>query len=51
MRHQPCVNPTLYHIQPCWVVDLDPFYSLGVFFSTLTILPSNLVTLIPQLPY
>jgi len=23
----------------------DPFYFLGVFFSTLTILPSNLITL------
>jgi len=29
------------------LLTFDPFYFLGVFFSTLTLLPFNLVTLIP----
>ncbi len=45
----PYINPTLYYNQPFWNVTFDPFYFLGVFF--LTILPSNLITLIPYLPY
>jgi hypothetical protein len=43
----PYINSTLYHNQP-----FDPFLFFGCFFfSTLTILPSHLVTLIPYLPY
>jgi len=46
---RPYINPTLYHNQSFWNATFDPFYFLGVFF--LTILPSNLITLIPYLPY
>ncbi len=48
----PCVNPKLYHSQPfSAAATFDPFYFWGVFFPTLTILPSNLITLVPTLPY
>ncbi len=43
----PYDNSTLYHNQSFLVDDLWPFLLFGCFFPTMTIIPSNLVSLIP----